>query len=239
MLAESLGGSKKKLPEEFLARKFPQVKISNRNKINLDFQLVSNMIKAEPVDIEELTKKRSRRGRKRKTTESENELTRSYEREDNEYKKKRLRNNIAVRKSRDKGRFIKKWYLKFMESFMSSLYFLSWESHDETFKKNFMKFNESFWILKAKQRQLEVQKKLIALAEENKTQKAIIERIKNDYDVLEARFDDLNSRLEESLKERFNFISSEVYRISNQFNQFGPPYSQNSSKNLYHVVDIA
>ena len=65
------------------------------------------MIKAEPVDIEELTKKRSRRGRKRKTTESENELTRSYEREDNEYKKKRLRNNIAVRKSRDKGRFRK------------------------------------------------------------------------------------------------------------------------------------
>ena len=79
--------------------------------INLDFQLVSNMIKAEPVDIEELTKKRSRRGRKRKTTESENELTRSYEREDNEYKKKRLRNNIAVRKSRDKGRFKKNiWY---------------------------------------------------------------------------------------------------------------------------------
>ena len=73
----------------------------------------------------------------------------------------------------------------------------------ETFKKS--KFNKSFWILKAKQRQLEVQKKLIALAEENKTQKAIIERIKNDYDVLEARFDDLNSRLEESLKERFNF----------------------------------
>ena len=66
------------------------------------------MIKAEPVDIEELTKKRSRRGRKRKTTESENELTRSYEREDNEYKKKRLRNNIAVRKSRDKGR-VKKY----------------------------------------------------------------------------------------------------------------------------------
>ena len=185
------------------------------------------MIKAEPVDIEELTKKRSRRGRKRKTTESENELTRSYEREDNEYKKKRLRNNIAVRKSRDKGTFIKKWYLKFMENFMSSLYFLSWDFQ----KKNYMKFNESFWILKAKQRQLEVQKKLIALAEENKTQKAIIERIKNDYDVLEARFDDLNSRLEESLKERFNFISNELYRISNKFYQFGPPpYFQNSSK---------
>ena len=94
-----------------------------------------------------------------------------------------------------------------------------------------MKFNESFWILKAKQRQLEVQKKLIALAEENKTQKAIIERIKNDYDVLEARFDDLNSRLEESLKDRFNFISSELYRTSNKFYQFGPPpYFQNSSK---------
>ena len=227
MLAESLGGSKKKLPAGFLGRKFPQVKISNRNKINPDFQLVSNMIKAEPVDIEELTKKRSRRGRKRKTTESENELTRSYEREDNEYKKKRLRNNIAVRKSRDKGRFIKKWYLKFMESFMSSLYFLS-----RNFQKNYMK---SFWILKAKQRQLEVQKKLIALAEENKTQKAIIERIKNDYDVLEARFDDLNSRLEESLKERFNFISTKVYRISNQFNQFGPLIFKIALKILYHI----
>ena len=48
-------------------------------------------------------KKRSKRGRKRKSTESENELTRAYDRENNEYKKKRLRNNIAVRKSRDKG----------------------------------------------------------------------------------------------------------------------------------------
>ena len=62
------------------------------------------MIKAEPVDIEELTQKRSKRGRKRKTTESENELTQAYNRENNEYKKKRLRNNIAVRKSRDKGK---------------------------------------------------------------------------------------------------------------------------------------
>ena len=61
------------------------------------------MIKSEPVDIEELTKQRSKRGRKRKTTESEDELQNAYNTENNEYKKKRLRNNIAVRKSRDKG----------------------------------------------------------------------------------------------------------------------------------------
>lgn len=117
-------------------------------------ELVSSMIKAEPVDIEELTQKRSRRGRKRKSTESENELTRAYDRENNEYKKKRLRNNIAVRKSRDK----------------------------------------------AKQRQMEVQSKLVALADENKAQKQMIEKIKGDYDTIEQRFEELNKRLEETLK---------------------------------------
>lgn len=117
-------------------------------------ELVSNMIKAEPVDIEELTKKRSKRGRKRKSTESENELTRAYDRENNEYKKKRLRNNIAVRKSRDK----------------------------------------------AKNRQMEIQGKLMELANENKTQKQVIGKLKDDFDKLEACFNDRTARLEESIK---------------------------------------
>jgi len=64
---------------------------------------VSEIIKSEPIDVEEFTQKRSKRGRKRKTTDSENELKANYDKESNEYKKKRLRNNIAVRKSRDKG----------------------------------------------------------------------------------------------------------------------------------------
>ena len=55
-----------------------------------------------------------------------------------------------------------------------------------------------------------MQKKLIALAEENKTQKAIIERIKSDYDLLEARFDDLNNRLEESLKESLKLCFRQI-----------------------------
>jgi len=117
-------------------------------------ELVSNMIKAEPVDIEELTKKRSKRGRKRKSTESENELTRAYDRENNEYKKKRLRNNIAVRKSRDK----------------------------------------------AKHRQMEIQGKLLELANENKTQKQVITKLKEDFDKLEACYNERTARLEESIK---------------------------------------
>ena len=64
---------------------------------------MSEIIKSEPIDVEEFTQKRSKRGRKRKTTDSENELKANYDKESNEYKKKRLRNNIAVRKSRDKG----------------------------------------------------------------------------------------------------------------------------------------
>jgi len=67
-------------------------------------KLVSEIIKSEPIDVEEFTQKRSKRGRKRKTTDSENELKASYDKESNEYKKKRLRNNIAVRKSRDKAK---------------------------------------------------------------------------------------------------------------------------------------
>ena len=64
---------------------------------------MSEIIKSEPIDVEEFTQTRSKRGRKRKTTDSENELKANYDKESNEYKKKRLRNNIAVRKSRDKG----------------------------------------------------------------------------------------------------------------------------------------
>lgn len=67
-------------------------------------KLVSEIIKSEPIDVEEFTQKRSKRGRKRKTTDSENELKANYDKESNEYKKKRLRNNIAVRKSRDKAK---------------------------------------------------------------------------------------------------------------------------------------
>ena len=35
---------------------------------------MSEIIKSEPIDVEEFTQKRSKRGRKRKTTDSENEL---------------------------------------------------------------------------------------------------------------------------------------------------------------------
>ncbi|CAG5079491.1 Oidioi.mRNA.OKI2018_I69.PAR.g9265.t1.cds [Oikopleura dioica] len=146
---------------------------------NTTKELVSNMIKSEPVDIEELTKKRSKRGRKRKSTESENELTRAYDRESNEYKKKRLRNNIAVRKSRDK----------------------------------------------AKQRQMEIQHKLMELAEENKSQKQVIAKLKEDFDKLESCFKDRNSRLEESIKlnVRMRQFINDLPRVPAQVQYLTPP----------------
>jgi len=63
------------------------------------------VVKSELIDVDEISNvsRKSKRGRKRKTTESENELTKQYKTENDEYRKKRLRNNIAVRKSRDKG----------------------------------------------------------------------------------------------------------------------------------------
>ena len=65
---------------------------------------MSEIIKSEPIDVDEFTQKRSKRGRKRKPTDCENDLSKQYDKESNEYKKKRIRNNIAVRKSRDKGK---------------------------------------------------------------------------------------------------------------------------------------
>jgi predicted nuclease with TOPRIM domain len=47
---------------------------------------------------------------------------------------------------------------------------------------------------------MEVQSKLVALADENKAQKQMIEKIKGDYDTIEQRFEELNKRLEETLK---------------------------------------
>jgi len=38
------------------------------------------------------------------------------------------------------------------------------------------------------------------LADENKAQKTMIEKIKADYDILEGRSEDLNKRLEDTLK---------------------------------------
>ena len=128
-------------------------------------------------------KKRSKRGRKRKSTESENELTRAYDRENNEYKKKRLRNNIAVRKSRDKGsnlNFDKKWL------------------NEASNKARF--FTKFYPNISAKHRQLEIQGKLMELANENKTQKQVIGKLKEDFDKLEACYNDRTARLEESIK---------------------------------------
>ena len=66
------------------------------------------VVKSELIDVDEISNvsRKSKRGRKRKTTESENELTKQYKTENDEYRKKRLRNNIAVRKSRDKGMYL-------------------------------------------------------------------------------------------------------------------------------------
>ena len=86
---------------------------------------MSEIIKSEPIDVEEFTQKRSKRGRKRKTTDSENELKASYDKESNEYKKKRLRNNIAVRKSRDKGTGL------FINSLSWNLFLLLYKSNVE------------------------------------------------------------------------------------------------------------
>ena len=38
------------------------------------------------------------------------------------------------------------------------------------------------------------------MADENKAQKTMIEKIKADYDILEGRSEDLNKRLEDTLK---------------------------------------
>ena len=47
---------------------------------------------------------------------------------------------------------------------------------------------------------MEIQHKLMELAEENKSQKQVIAKLKEDFDKLESCFKDRNSRLEESIK---------------------------------------
>lgn len=67
---------------------------------------------------------------------------------------------------------------------------------------------------------MEVQKKLIALADENKGQKTMIEKIKCDYDTMEGRFEELNKRLEETLKMNVRmrqFISTLPLEFQPQF----------------------
>lgn len=128
-------------------------------------KLVSEIIKSEPIDVEEFTQKRSKRGRKRKTTDSENELRANYDKESNEYKKKRLRNNIAVRKSRDK----------------------------------------------AKQRQVEQQNRLVAMAKECNSQRQLITHLKDECEKkdtdLKQRDQMLHSQSQE-LNRLKRFISS-------------------------------
>merc|ERR1711953_435280 len=110
--------------------------IANNSSDNDLTSTVLAVVKSELIDVDEISNvsRKSKRGRKRKTTESENELTKQYKTENDEYRKKRLRNNIAVRKSRDK----------------------------------------------AKQRQMEQQSKLIALANENNRLKSVIVKMKED-----------------------------------------------------------
>ena len=50
----------------------------------------------------EFIQKRSKRGRKRKTNDGDVDVTK-LDRISDDYRRKRERNNIAVRKSRDKG----------------------------------------------------------------------------------------------------------------------------------------
>ena len=66
--------------------------------------MLERVIKVEPVDLNQLLTKASRRGRKRKTVEEELEADMAVEVEGDEYRKKRLRNNIAVRKSRERAK---------------------------------------------------------------------------------------------------------------------------------------
>ena len=80
--------------------------INSKTKILLlVFQFVSNIIKKEPMDMSDIIHKRSKRGRKRKTTESDVDCGK-LDRISDDYRRKRERNNIAVRKSRDKGKKI-------------------------------------------------------------------------------------------------------------------------------------
>ena len=58
----------------------------------------------EPVDLNSLLTKASKRGRKRKTSAEAAAVDELVEHESDEYRRKRLRNNIAVRKSRERAK---------------------------------------------------------------------------------------------------------------------------------------
>jgi len=69
--------------------------------------LVEQILRNDHVDLEaliEASKKTSRRGRKRKSSEEEELQTLECEAETDAYRKKRIRNNIAVRKSRERAK---------------------------------------------------------------------------------------------------------------------------------------
>jgi len=66
--------------------------------------MVDRVIKQEPLDLTQLLAKTSRRGRKRKNTEEKQAVEDEIEKESDEYRRKRLRNNIAVRKSRERAK---------------------------------------------------------------------------------------------------------------------------------------
>ncbi|CBY21573.1 unnamed protein product [Oikopleura dioica] len=68
---------------------------------------VEQILRNDHVDLEaliEASKKTSRRGRKRKSSEEEELQTLECEAETDAYRKKRIRNNIAVRKSRERAK---------------------------------------------------------------------------------------------------------------------------------------
>lgn len=70
----------------------------------LDPKIIERVVKVEPVDLNTLLTKASKRGRKRKTSAEAAAVDELVEHESDEYRRKRLRNNIAVRKSRERAK---------------------------------------------------------------------------------------------------------------------------------------
>ena len=64
------------------------------------------------MDMSDIIQKRSKRGRKRKATEVDLDVNK-LDRISDDYRRKRERNNIAVRKSRDKGKLSSKFIIDF------------------------------------------------------------------------------------------------------------------------------
>ena len=79
-------------------------KSSFKNFIFLVSPIASDVVKSEPVDLATLLSKASKRGRKRKSSEEKNGGDPELTEEMDEYRRKRLRNNIAVRKSRERAK---------------------------------------------------------------------------------------------------------------------------------------